>query len=53
MHGCKASSHLCGWEESGPEASREEDISLLSLGYHLAGDGCVHLQIVPGLDQVP
>lgn len=48
-----ASSHLSGWEESGPEAGREEDTNLLSFGYHLAGDCCIHLQMLPGLDKLP
>lgn len=48
-----ASSHLRGWEESGPEASREEDTGLLTLGYHLPGDCCIHLQMHLGLNKMP
>ena len=40
--------HLCGREESGPQASREEDGCLLSLGDHLPGDGCIYLSHTQG-----
>lgn len=36
--------HLCCWEESGPQASGEEESSLLSLCNHFPGQCCIHLQ---------
>ena len=39
--------HLCCWEESGPQASGEEESSLLSLCNHFPGQCCIHLQAHP------
>ena len=42
---------LGGREESGPQASGEEDTGLLSLGNHLPGNGCIYLSHTQGCCQ--